>query len=923
MKRVSARVISGVSNAALAISGLSLAAVAQAQTGPDRAAASTQAATSVPEDTDIVVTGIRAGLKTAIDLKRSSDVVADVIAAEDIGKFPDTNLAESLQRITGVQITRNRGEGSNVSIRGLDPAFNRVELNGRSVTSPTGGRNFDFTILASDFVSAIEVYKTPSADREEGGIAGTINVRTARPLDLGKNRLALSAEAVYESNPKETQPKLSLLANHVFDDGRFGVNFGVSWERRALGIQRYEAFGLESATESTRSPQLDYNRDGDFKDTFLINHAANFNSDRGRTERGTAVLNLQFKPTPELDLHLDTLASYFDERFAALVNANRFTNIAGPGAAVINSVIDPAVGGGLVTFLDANGVDHRVGHPIIANRNRLYSIALGGTWKSGDLQIDSELSYSRATRSSDYLQLQTISRGNTAEDLRGNLGAIPSVTYGRGYDPLNPSTYYVLGINGFDAVPTTDTNKDFRIDGTYRMDGFVKAIRLGFKYSDRLEKQVPNSIAISAQQLAPLVGATYLPTVEGGAFAAAPFLTQINYGNFLPGYPSVGPYPTTYLAADIEKFYGTLSKDKLLSTFAPAPNLAGTFSVKERVPAAYLRVDFGTADDRFGGNIGVRYVHTSQTSEGYAPDLNNIIFSQLGAITTIPTVSAQTIKRSYDNVLPSLNLKYSIADNVVMRFGLARVMSRPTLSLLSPSTSVNANVRTINSNNPLVKPYLTDQADLSLEWYLKGGGLLSVAGFYKDLKNFIVSTSRTETLTVKIDTGGTLQIPFTRFLPDNGAGSKLKGFEIGYQQPFTFFGPFFRNFGVIANYTYVEADPVSVVSGGPPIALPGVSKNNYNLVGYYEDKTVGVRLAYNFRDRFVVDTSSYFGDGDFVNAYRQLDLSASLNLTAQIQAKLDILNLTNSNLVNVDKYGALRGVQNVGRRFTFGVRASF
>jgi iron complex outermembrane receptor protein len=252
---------------AIVTAGAPLTALAQTTDVPPASPGAEQ------EGQEIVVTGFRRSLQAANARKRDADIVSDGISAEDIGKFPDQNLAESLQRITGVQITRSRGEGSSVSIRGLSPEFSRVQFNGRTLGSG-GGRSFDFTSLSAEFVSSVEVQKSPTADMIEGGLSGTVNISTPKALQIGKTRFNGTIEGVYEENAKKLSPRLSGLFNYVNPSETFGFNVGVAYEQRKYLQVQYQGYGAETGVESTRTPPIDYNRDGDFNDTYTFNHAA-------------------------------------------------------------------------------------------------------------------------------------------------------------------------------------------------------------------------------------------------------------------------------------------------------------------------------------------------------------------------------------------------------------------------------------------------------------------------------------------------------------------------------------------------------------------------------------------------------------------------------------------------------------------------
>ncbi|WP_426030822.1 TonB-dependent receptor [Caulobacter sp. DWP3-1-3b2] len=886
------------------------ASAALAQSSPNPVASGT------PDQVEeIVVTGFRASLASAIEAKRTATAIVDSISAEDIGKFPEQNLAESLQRITGVQISRSKGEGQNVSIRGLNPDFNQISLNGRSLPSPSGSRSFDFTILSSDLINGLDVYKTPTADLIEGGLAGTVNVKTLRPKDVRDMRLVANVENLYEGNAKKSDPHFALLfADRLFND-RLSVIAGVDYSKRAIQTYRYEAFGLELASEAAKN--LDYNRDGDRLDSFKINHAPSFATDFGQRERLSGNFAVGFQVTDNFDVWAEAINSRFTNDNGTARNAHRFTNISDPNG-VQASTIDS---NGIVTVLDSNGVDHRNNGRPTYYKDSLDDYAVGGSWSNGPWKVSAEASAGKARRVATDVSLEVIARASVSQNIAIDPGGPAQVTYTRGYDPLNKANWRALGLNGTYKQPTTDETKDARFDVAYDFeDSFFKSLKVGLQASERTHEVVSQTLFVSAQQLAPLLGETYSPTIEGGSFAAGAYMRPYNFSNFLGAYDGKVSIPSQFLSSDPKLVFAKVSLDKLAAQFPLTKNLAQTYGVQEDGFSGYAMVNFANSDDRLSGNAGLRVVKTSQTSSGYSPDLSLITFNQQGATTTVPSVTAVQYKRSYTNVLPSLNLRYEVQPDFYVRFAAARVLSRPTLSILAPNTIVSANVLTITKGNPDVDPYLSDQYDLSAEWYFKSGALLSGAIFYKDVQNFIVNTSTNQTLQIKQVQGATVPMTFNVLQPDNGGNSKIKGFEIGYQQPLSFLPSPFDGLGVIANYTYVSADPLSATAGQAPTPLPGVSKNNYNLVAYYEKGPFGARISYNYRDKFVVDTLSYFGDGQYTNKYDQLDFSSSYKLNDHIEFTFDVLNISNSPIVNVNKYGTNRGYEDNGRRITLGAR---
>ena len=869
----------------------------------------------------ITVTGIRGSIAKATEVKRSLDVVADVISAEDIGKFPDQNLAESLQRISGVQISRNRGEGDDVSIRGLSPAFTRIQFNGRTLPSATGGRSFDFTILPSDFVSALEVYKTPSADMEEGALSGTVNVKTPRPLDLGKSSLITSIKGIYEENSGKTTPDLSVLYTNVNDDNSFGITLGAHYDKRTLESHFYEAFGLEPASESAKG--LDYDLNGTIDGSrYQFDHATNFAQAQEDRERTTFLATAQWRPSDKVDIWLEGLYSEFDIAGAKALNSFRWTNVVAGG-----SVYDSQISGDLIESLGVIGVDNRNNARTSDSNDTLTSVSLGSDYQlSDDWLISGEIAYAKSENVSSSLSHEVIGRANAAYDFSDDYAGIPTLTYASGYDPLDGNSFRSLGFNGALDQPISDKNIDLKIDVKHsiewKMGDSISFYNLEFgaKYSSREKFNGFRNIGVSSESLAGLLGETFDPSIEGGSFNAANYMSVYSPSNFFDGYGGSATYPTQWLSANVDTLLSHVSLAELIAAGTLTEGGSSVIDVKENVFSGYAKLSFTSADDRLNGNFGIRVVSTDQESSGNIPDFSTVKFDQGGAQTFVDT-SESSVSRSYTEVLPSFNLAYDVSDDVMVRFGAARVMSRPDLSVLSPATTINVNIKSINSSNPNVDAYLADQLDLSFEWYFEEAGMLSVSPFVKFIDSFVVSSTNQEEVTyTNLDGSNSKTETFTRFLPDNGKGSDMYGFEVNWQQPLDII---VEGLGFMANFTVVHADEIQTAENGPLLTLDGLSETSYNMVAYYENETFGARLAYNYRDKFVNNGTNYFGDGSFTNEYKQLDFSASYNVTENISIDFEALNLTNEVQIQTNSLGVNRGLEDVGSRFTLGVRASF
>ena len=913
----------------LSVSSIAMAALLSAPAIAQTAAATPDAQPdATAAQSDIVVTGIRASLSNAAALKRDNAAIVDAISAEDIGRFPDQNLADSLQRVTGVQITRSLGEGSQISVRGLSPDFTRIQYNGRTITS-TGGRSFDFSSLTSDFVSAVEVYKTPTADMIEGGLSATVNVATAKPLDYGKDRYLLAVEGIYEPNAKKVGPHVTAYVSKMLDDD-VGIYVGADYQKRYYQIYNQQGYGLETACEGLcvaadgsivngKNPPVDYNRDGRTDGTFSFNHAAGINVQDGYRSRLTLVGGTQARLTDSLELWTDVFYAKLRDDYDLVNFAGRFTDIRGP---VLASTLD----GTVVTSITADGVDIANNSQPHSNVTETISPALGLTWKQDRLTIKAQANASRSTTTVTDLGLSSRAHLPFYEDLRQDGGTIVSFGFPASFTGGNVATNYgSLGLSGTYEQPTYDRNYEVRLDGSYDVgDGFLRKLSAGGSYSNRRLQYVSSVLSVSATQLAGLLGVPTRPSSYGGVeFDVSPYLQLYSFPNAFPNYSGPGQPLTTFLSSNPDLLFAKLPLSQIVAAVPPVKQTASEYVVTEATWAAYGRLDFAGPNDRLAGNLGLRYVHTDQLTDGTLPDFGTIVFTQQGSQTFVTTTPG-TARNVYSRLLPSFNAHYDLSDDLILRIGAARTMARAPLGLLSTSTTINANVRSINSSNPALRPYTADQLDLSLEYYFHKTGLLSIAGFYKNLHDYVVNGTRSETYTVTNKESGVAgPVTFQRFLPTNGDDVKLKGVEIAAQVPLGIVAGWADGFGVGANATFLDAGKVALNEGAQALPIPGVSDRTYNASAYFEKYGIGARVTYTYRSGYANDQSSYFGDGDFARAYGQLDGSISYDVNRNLALTLDMANLTNAPLKTYDDLGYARTFTNQGRRFQLSARARF
>ncbi len=922
-----------VRGAALASLMCGVSHTAMAQTAP-------AGSTAVEE---IVVTGVRASLRSAVEQKREAVQVIDAVTAEDIGKFPTTNVAESAQRITGVQITRTRGEGTGASIRGLPTEFTRVQLNGSTLSSATvdlrggggGGnisRSFDFRLLPTEFVSTLEVTKSPTADMLEGGLSGTVNVRTVRPLDLKGFKLVGSAFGVQNSNSADNSYRASGLISDIFLDGRLGVLFAGGYNKERPETHAINNVGWTSLPEATN--RIDLNGDGDTLDNFNV--PTQLRTEIAREDRSRTALAsvIEFRATDNLKLSAEGFYSKFDvevESFenlfiptstnGATITPTQFTNIPGISPALL------AFGKPFATVLGQNGTDTRANDRINDSVSETGYLKFSAEYRGDTWAADASYAHSDSHQVGNNLNLAQIARfGVTnsclqSEDICGiAISPASQAVYS------DPNQGIVASLNGAYNRKTSDRVDEFKADYRKDFDDFlINRIAFGGVASKRKTFSDGRTLVVQAAQLAPLAGlvrSTLYPT----GFSLAQYTQVVKPGNgsFLSTYDGSQPFPTTWIASDTRKIVDAVGLAKLAAIpGAVQENLNTVVDVEEQIAAVYAQANFASEDDRLSGNLGVRVVQTKLTSRGVTPDLTQIrVLVDAGGTTTVPPAGSVAASNTYTEILPSLNARLRLTEDLQMRFGASRTMARPSLVQLSPSTTVGCSAGACNltANNPELDPFISSNYDLSLEWYPDPDTSVTVAAFAKELSTLVRNTADIIQLPITFFTASTntTDVRLTnvnRTRPTNQRGVTLQGFEVGYQQVFTFLPGTLKNLGLQANYTYISNSDSNV--------LTAASKNNFNLSGFYEIEQFAARLAYTWRDKF---TSSGLPDGNGgIGTVTQARGDLSLNLTYNLSNKVSFVFEASNLLDNVDKTRTILGdlpqdYIDPGRQMLLGVR---
>lgn len=894
---------------------LSVAMPASAQTAPSdnkpkpntpaasqAGSAQEQASKNAPAD-QIVVTGIRASLQASLEQKKRSDIVSEVITAQDIGKFPDKNVADSLGRLTGVNVvtgSANAGgfaENQNISIRGTDPALNLTLLDGHGIATgdwfvldqTSGGRSFDFSLLPSEIVGRLEVYKASEADIPEGGVGGTVNVISRRPLDLPAGSFSLTAQGNYNDRANKWAPQVSGLASWKNASGTFGV--------LATGFYQERYFRRDGQEFLGYTTYANFNGTGQSVSAPNLIGSAYFTQKRVR-KGGT--VTVQIKPSPAFELDVNGLYSRMD---ANNVNRNSMAWI----SSVINNNSTPGTPGyALGAYTITNGYltsanwanTTAAGGPVNGRvQDDIFRQAYSSTW---DINADAKWHLSdRATLSGEVGY--TKGKGSTTDTYAWetywhtgvgyqlvNKGA--TVTYpGLPTDFTSPAylnNFYSWSWGGHITAP----DREFygRADLQYDFSNSVlKSISIGGRYTDHKHSLDYIAYSWAGNGLYSGTQLVNLGTVYAGG------VTPSNYGEGLNG-------AEPYSFADQGKVLAELATNGGRN-FAFYPQ--ASFSVKEKTEAVYAMARFDD-DSHWRGNFGVRAVRTNLDTIQYSPNaaVANAVTIFCGTCGTVET------KRNYWDVLPSANVTYSVRPDILLRAGVARVMSRPGYAQLAGAFTVNDTIFTGSTGgNPNLKPFRAWDYNVAAEWYYGKQALLSVNLFYLDISSYITTASSTLFLkTIRNPQGH----DFLMTGPVNGPGGHNQGFEINWQQPIAY------GFGVIANYTYADA---KAKGGG---VIDGNSKHTYNVTAYFENSLLSARLAYTYRSKFRsgIDRSTPMWQGNFGT----LDGSLLVNVTKNFALTADAQNLTNRKLYYfVGDPTIPRAYYNNGRTFWVGGKVTF
>lgn len=812
----------------------------------------------------VVVTGIRRGIEAAISIKKNSNSIVEAISAEDIGKLPDSSVAESIARLPGVTAQRSRssGKASDVSVRGLSPSFNGTLLNGREMASTGNARSPEFDLFPAELMGSVVIYKTPDATVVGQGLAATIDLHTVQPLDFGKRVIA--------ANYKKS--RLGVRSGAAEGDGdRYSLSYIDQFANRTIGV----AFGVTSYKE-TGGAQPKFNSWGGWVPTLPYNGQevklpGGFTADteQGHYERDGAFASLQFRPNRNFRSTIDLF-------YSAGKNDLKKTGLEGAIGGNANGAYDPA--GVLQNVTVVNGVAASgtltnykgvVRNHIEGAEDDLKTVGWNNEWRLNDWTATADLTWSKASKQS--------SRYETTAGLPGNATALDTISW-TGFNGSNfTDVVYKTGLNYSDRNVAKLTD----VDG---WSGGVSSPQAGYVALPHIEDSV-KALRLSAKrgvEWGPVVNAMFgynytereksrtgdegRLVIKGGdpyGVAAVPGAETAIAGT--TGLPVVSWNPQGSLGS-IYELAGKVDAD-ILNKF---------WGVKEKVSTMYF---MGDLDGQLGGlsyrgNVGAQVIHTNQRGTGYTVDLAKCTGN------TAATCPAKQVDdgSSYWDVLPSANVSFDLGSEQVLRVGLAKVLSRANLDDMRASNnfSVNTNgpfpILTGSGGNPNLKPFRAKAFDLSYEKYFGNKGYVSLAGFYKKLDTYILRAPRnydfapfvtpTTPLPLTGPYAGSTQGLFTQ--PTNGEGGNIHGFELAVNVPFSMFTSYLDGFGALLNHSdtssAIELPAFGFANVNSPkvsIPLPGLSKRVTNLRLYYEKNGFQIAAAARKRSDFLGTVSDF------------------------------------------------------------------
>ncbi len=843
----------------------------------------------------VVVTGIRNSEAESLALKKDANSHVEIVTAEDIGKLPAKNVADTLQQLPGVNISSASAseggfdESDRVSLRGTNPSMTQTLVNGHTIGTgdwfvlsqvSTVGRSVSYSLLPSEIVSEVVVHKTSEAKIQEGGAAGSVDIITRKPLDFAKQTTAEgSVGGVYSDLPSSTEPQISGLFNWKNNDNTFGVMAQAFYQKRSLQRDGQELVGGYNQIAATDAVAVAH---PDLAGVYYPQELGATLFTQTRTRKGGA-LDVEFKPTDNLTLNLDAFytklkADNYNRNY--MLWSSQFINNGGlqPGYTVRNNVLTNA------TFAQVPGktspaiVYDQISRPGASSSSGY--VTLDADWRATEnLDFKGQVGTTEGKGSSPTQNVLELGAGAGAPASWAINGTGTPTSWTVGGDNSSPSGIIPSAgwIFGGQGINTKDKENWFQGDGELDFnDGPLSSLDFGVRYSNHTRENL----------------------FEVAQGPAGDWTNLANYPTTYANYPSSfgsdlgGSFPSNiwyFTPAQLAAFDAKFTNRNPVTRFY----FNDIFKVNEKDSAAYMQANF--SGDRWSGNLGVRYVNTNENIGYTSTNPDPAATTSVGPITgsAFGNYYWNNYQHSYGKFLPSANLKFNLTDNLLTRVAVSQTMTRPDYSALAGTVSLNDLTLAGSGGNPHLRPLISSNFDTSLEWYFAPRGLLSASVYAMQLKDYVDFSNVNETFkNIQASTlaGTDVLSTYTVSIPSNVNGS-IKGVELDYIQPIG------ENYGVAANYTFASGHS----DQNKP--LQGTSKTTANLSAFYEDKKFNARVSYTYRSSFYAGVAR--ADNFYQAGVGNLSLSLGYTINNWMSVSFDAMNLNNPKLSYYTKNAAI------------------
>ncbi len=831
-----------------------------------------QSSTEEPIELDrFVVTTQSQAQAAALDFYRASDALTSVVSADEIGQFVDQNAAEALQRLPGISVTRDQGEGRFVTIRGIESGLNTTTINGMRIgSSEDDTREVPLDLIPTGSVQRLEVIKVPTPDMPGDSIGGAINIASASAFDRPANTFSYRLGGTYSTLTKDLGPRLELGYSNVYGtDENLGLSFGLNYQDRNFGSDNHET-------------EYDFLENAATGEDVLAPIESQYRIYDVNRERLGANFNLDYRPSDGNELYLRALYSRFTDaetrqRLIFVLEDGTLENVAG----------------GVATFSDIEAGGFRKRVRFRTQDKDIIALAAGGKHQFENWTVDYQLGYSDAAEDAPD-EIEGRFEYNGGDDLDA------TVTFGSGRPTIaisragSPDTSHATNadqelnrvVREAKFVEETDTNVSLNAARIFDLTSGKFTLKFG---ADGRFKEKDVDITEFEERDVPDLGL--------GRFTAD--LRTFPFGNFGEGISS----------AAFREYYETNRSD-----FAQRPrdvaennllNAIGDFSATEDVTATYLMGTYDTGPWRF--IFGARFEDTDFAANGGELEID--------ADGDFTGVTPRRVTSSYDNFLPALHTRYSLGEDTVIRAAWSNTLARPSFGDLSPNALVNLEDSEVEAGNPNLDPYESTNLDLIIDWYLTDSGVFSAGVFHKDIDNYIVNfTSDTDP-----------EFPgFDVERPVNGTSAEVTGFEFNWEQRLTKWSEALSGFLVGANLTVLDSKFTLAERPGETFDMPLASESVYNVYVGYESGPLSLRLSLNRRGEFLDEIGDDTDFDIYVTEHTQLDVTASWRVRPGLDLNIEVVNITNEPLeLYQGRPGNNLQLEEYGPTINFAFRGSF